>query len=89
MGGRAMKDRYFPFSAVVGQEQLKLALLISLVAPEVGGLLISGTKGSAKTTLVRSLRYLLGDPSKFVELPMGVTEDRVKGTLHISFIKKM
>ncbi|SHE69625.1 magnesium chelatase subunit D [Ferrithrix thermotolerans DSM 19514] len=79
-----MKDRYFPFSAVVGQEQLKLALLISLVAPEVGGLLISGTKGSAKTTLVRSLRYLLGDPSKFVELPMGVTEDRVKGSLDIS-----
>ncbi len=78
-----MNQRYFPFSAVVGLEELKLSLLLALVAPEISGLLISGTKGSAKTTLVRSVKQLLGDSSKFVEMPLGVTEDRVKGSIDI------
>ncbi len=78
-----MNQSHFPFSAVVGLEELKLSLLLALVAPEISGLLISGTKGSAKTTLVRSVKELLWDSSKFVEMPLGVTEDRVKGSIDI------
>jgi magnesium chelatase subunit D len=51
--------RFFPFSALVGQTDLKTALLISAVAPEVGGILIYGRKGTAKSTAVRSLTNVL------------------------------
>nr|WP_207955803.1 ATP-binding protein [Rubrobacter marinus] len=49
----------YPFSAIVGQEDLKLALLINAVSPEVGGVLVRGEKGTAKSTAVRSLAGLL------------------------------
>lgn len=49
----------YPFSAVVGQEDLKLALLINAVSPEVGGVLVRGEKGTAKSTAVRALARLL------------------------------
>ncbi|HLI59747.1 MAG TPA: VWA domain-containing protein [Solirubrobacteraceae bacterium] len=49
----------FPLSAIVGQEQLVQALLINAVAPEVGGLLVRGERGTAKTTAVRGLAALL------------------------------
>ena len=49
----------YPFSAIVGQEDLKLALLINAVSPEVGGVLVRGEKGTAKSTAVRALAKLL------------------------------
>ena len=49
----------FPFSAIVGQEDLKLALLVNAVSPEVGGVLVRGEKGTAKSTAVRALARLL------------------------------
>ena len=49
----------YPFSAIVGQEDLKLALLINAVSPEVGGVLVRGEKGTAKSTAVRALASLL------------------------------
>ncbi|MGO9903344.1 MAG: VWA domain-containing protein [Solirubrobacteraceae bacterium] len=49
----------FPLSAIVGQEQLIEALLINAVAPEVGGVLVRGERGTAKTTAVRGLASLL------------------------------
>ena len=49
----------YPFSAIVGQEDLKLALLLNAVSPEVGGVLVRGEKGTAKSTAVRSLAGLL------------------------------
>jgi magnesium chelatase subunit D len=48
-----------PFAAVVGQEDARLALLLGAVDPGVGGVLLSGEKGTAKTTLVRGLAALL------------------------------
>jgi magnesium chelatase subunit D len=49
----------YPFSALVGQEDLKLALLLNAVSPEVGGVLVRGEKGTAKSTAVRALATLL------------------------------
>ncbi|MEU6411662.1 putative cobaltochelatase [Microbispora sp. NPDC046933] len=49
----------YPFSAVVGHDDLKLALLLNAVSPAVGGVLVRGEKGTAKSTVVRSLAALL------------------------------
>jgi magnesium chelatase subunit D len=51
----------YPFSAVVGLEDLKLALLLNAVSPGVGGVLVRGEKGTAKSTVVRALANLLPD----------------------------
>ncbi|MEV7318760.1 putative cobaltochelatase [Streptomyces sp. NPDC093970] len=49
----------FPFTAVVGQDDLRLALLLNAVSPAVGGVLVRGEKGTAKSTAVRALSVLL------------------------------
>src|ERR1700730_917528 len=49
----------FPFSAIVGQGPLKQALLLGIIQPRLGGVLIRGTKGVAKSTAVRALSTLL------------------------------
>src|SRR5512140_857854 len=79
----------YPFSAVVGQDDLKLALLLTAVDPTIGGVLIKGERGTAKTTIARGLASLLpvsaaGVPAPFVELPLGATEDRVVGSLDVT-----
>ncbi|MDT0406655.1 putative cobaltochelatase [Streptomyces edwardsiae] len=51
----------FPFTAVVGQDDLRLALLLNAVSPQVGGVLVRGEKGTAKSTTVRALSTLLPD----------------------------
>lgn len=81
----------FPFSAVVGQERLQLALILSAVHPGIGGVLVRGEKGTAKSTVVRALAQLLppvvdetgARPARLVELPVGATEDRVVGSLDL------
>jgi Mg-chelatase subunit ChlI len=49
----------YPFSAIVGQERLKRALILNAINPRIGGVLIRGEKGTAKSTAVRSLARLL------------------------------
>lgn len=71
----------YPWSAVVGQEQLKLALLLCAIDPGIGGVLLRGPRGVAKTTLARALSELV--PGNFVELPLGATEERVTGSLDL------
>lgn len=115
----------FPFTAIVNQEEMKTALILNVIDPTIGGLLIMGEKGTAKSTAVRALADLLPeieavkdcpfscDPSgvlcskctevlqseghlhltrkkmRVVELPLGITEDRLVGTLDIEHaIKK-
>lgn len=76
----------YPFSALVGHDRLQLALLLCAVRPEVGGVLIRGEKGTAKSTAVRALAAVLAaaDPDAgLVELPIGATEDRVVGSLDL------
>jgi magnesium chelatase subunit D len=110
----------YPFSAVVGSDDpdgMALALILTTISPAVGGVLVRGEKGTAKSTLVRALAAVLppievvaGDrfstdphdshatspdgpfaadadtevrPVRLVELPVGATEDRVLGSLHL------
>jgi Mg-chelatase subunit ChlI len=110
-----------PFTAIVGQEPMRLALVLNAVNPKIGGVLIRGERGTAKSTAARALAALLPqievvadcpfscDPARperlcddcrtrlaeaetlptarrrtrFVDLPVSATEDRVVGTLDI------
>lgn len=76
----SMRKAVFPFTAVLGQENIKKALIWNLVNPAVGGVLISGEKGTAKSTLVRGMA-VLSQERKIVELPLNVTEDRLVGAI--------
>lgn len=73
-----------PLSAVVGQDDAKLALVLAAMEPRLGGVLLRGHKGSAKTTLARGLARLVPGDGPFVELPLGATEDRVVGSLDLA-----
>jgi len=57
--GRVTEQMPFPFLAIVGQKEMKLALLLGLINPNIGGVLLIGPRGTAKTTAVRSLLDLL------------------------------
>lgn len=76
----------YPFSALVGHDRLRLALVLCAVRPDIGGVLIRGEKGTAKSTAVRGLAAVLGQvdvDARLVELPIGATEDRVVGSLDL------
>ncbi|OBG13224.1 hypothetical protein A5765_12750 [Mycolicibacterium celeriflavum] len=75
----------YPFSAIVGHDRLRLALLLCAIRPDIGGVLIRGEKGTAKSTAVRGLAKVLEavDGAALVELPIGATEDRVVGSLDL------
>lgn len=79
-----MKDveQQYPFTAIVGQSRMKLALILNVVNPKLGGVLIRGEKGTAKSTAVRALAGLMPD-LKVINLPVSATEDRVVGALDI------
>lgn len=111
----------FPFTAIVGQDRMKRALILNAIYPQIGGVLIRGERGTAKSTAARALAAILpeidvieDDPfscdpanpasftedlkrraaageafkivrrkTRFVNLPVSATEDRVVGTLDI------
>lgn len=82
---------HFPFTAVAGQEPLKLALILAAINPKIGGVLISGPRGSAKSTLARGLpgimpTYHVDDSIPFATLPLGASEDRLLGALDLEFV---
>jgi magnesium chelatase subunit D len=54
-------DDIYPFSAIVGQEQMKFSLILNAINPRIGGVLIKGEKGTAKSTAARALAHLLPD----------------------------
>ncbi len=81
-----MEEAVFPFSAILGQEELKLALLLNAVDPGVGGMLALGDRGTAKSTTVRALGQMLrfaGLEMPVVTLPLGASDDRVLGSLDL------
>src|SRR6202453_4946879 len=77
-----MKSPSYPFSAVVGQDTMKLALLLAAVDWRIS-VLLRGDKGAGKTTTARGLAALLPTPARFINLPLGATEDRLLGGLHL------
>ncbi|MFC2315660.1 MAG: magnesium chelatase, partial [Selenomonas massiliensis] len=70
----------YPLTAVVGQEHARRALSIALINPRAGGLLISGTRGTAKSVLVRAAAPFT-PAGKITELPLGASEDMIFGTI--------
>src|SRR5579862_4916324 len=77
-----MKPATYPFSAVVGQQEMKLGLMLAAVDWRLG-VLLRGDKGAGKTTAARGLASLLPVPAPFINLPIGATEDRLLGGLHL------
>lgn len=82
-----MKHTTFPFVAVLGQDNIKNALIWNIINPKIGGVLISGEKGTAKSTLVRGLSALTKD-LRVVDLPLNVTEDRLIGNVDFEYAIK-
>ncbi len=73
-----MKRVCFPFTAIVGQEEMKLALILNVIDPSIGGVLLKGQKGTGKSTAARAIANLVPELN-FVELPLNATEDNLIG----------
>ena len=72
----------FPFTAIEGQSQLQMALILAAIDPLLGGVLIEGPRGTAKSTSARALANLL-PTGRFVNLPLGTTEEQLIGSLDL------
>jgi magnesium chelatase subunit I len=66
----------YPFSAIVGQEQMKLALILNAIQPAIGGVLIRGEKGTAKSTAVRALAAVLPEITVVSDCPFSCPPDQ-------------
>src|SRR5258706_7380690 len=75
----------FPFAALIGQDALQQALLLAAIDPGLGGVLVSGPRGTAKSTAARALAELLPE-GQLVTLPLGASEERLIGTLDIETV---
>jgi Mg-chelatase subunit ChlI len=64
-----MERFVYPFSAIVGQDKMKLALILNAIHPAIGGVLIRGEKGTGKSTAVRALARLLPELSVVADCP--------------------
>ena len=72
----------FPFTQVIGQDKVKTALLLISIDPKIGGVLISGPRGTAKSTIVRSIAALKKN-QPFVNVPLGSSEEMITGSFDL------
>ncbi len=72
----------YPFTAIVGQDLMKLALILNAINPKIGGVLIKGTKGTAKSTAVRALADLLPEIKIIKDCPFNCNPDNLKESCH-------
>ena len=72
----------FPFTALVGQPLLQRALLLVAIDPRIGGVLVSGPRGTAKSTAARALAAMLPE-APFVTLPLAASLEQLVGTLDV------
>jgi len=72
----AIERPIYPFSALVGQDRLKRALILNAINPRIGGVLIRGEKGTAKSTAVRGLARLLPRIAVVADCPYSCPPDR-------------
>jgi len=72
----------YPFTAIVGQDLMKLALLLNAINPKIGGVLIKGTKGTAKSTAVRALADLLPEIEVIKDCPFNCNPKNLKESCH-------
>ncbi|MEM6500928.1 MAG: magnesium chelatase ATPase subunit I [Cyanobacteria bacterium P01_C01_bin.89] len=61
----------FPFTAIVGQEEMKLALMLNIIDPKIGGVMIMGDRGTGKSTTIRALADLLPEIEMVADDPFG------------------
>ncbi len=71
-----MRRHIFPFTAIVGQDQMKLALILNVIDPSLGGVLIRGEKGTGKSTVVRALADILPEIQVVEGCPFSCDPDR-------------
>lgn len=73
----------YPFSAIVEQEEMKLALLVAAIDPGIGGVLVFGERGTGKSTTIRALAALLPDQKVIVGCPYGCAPAEPQGLCEI------
>lgn len=76
-----------PYTYIVGQKKLKLALELAYIAPRIGGVLISGRRGTAKSTTARAFASMMYNALP-VTIPINATEDRVMGGWEVTELVK-
>lgn len=81
----------FPFTAIVGMERAKRSLICHAIDPHLGGLILLGHRGCAKSTLARAFAFALppvagAEEVPFVEIPLGTTEDRLLGSIDAAML---
>jgi len=75
-------DSVYPFTALVGQEKMKSALLLNAINPKIGGVLIRGEKGTAKSTAARALADLLPEIEVVADCPFGCNSKLLSEMCH-------
>jgi len=82
-----LKRKTIPFTSIVGQDQMKFALILNAINPRIGGVLIRGDKGTAKSTAVRALADLLENIWVVEDCPFNCNPESPEYMCDLCFMK--